>query len=432
MSNIAPEFLFEQLTLLSQQKESLELRFQDRMKRLVREREMIREEVRQHTKETLLSLWQELGLPEDLIPNLSLEAAANRGAKRTALAKAPRTQPEVLIAPAQASNKSNDLAGESELIGKNDLVEESQEQALPAVSHSQSLNKTAMEFAVAEPIMATMNEDSQEQSGEQDLEGLSAQSHQVVSLSPQELSAAEAVLRDEIFSTPPMERLEKLSELGALKREIELSQPMSAVSPPPPDWSSPPYWDAPPAVVSLAPEEHLNDLSEKAPDLELLAFEDQDVSLSLEDMLIDDGFDDNQDNNFNEDLDLNLVFDDDTQESQENQVEEFNDMTLPGPAELHHTADSKPLELNVDGDDLNTFDDIDEAEVDNLIDELKLELTSSVPSAEPLVLSELEESLVANAVDTVSSSTWEPMIIDDFDFETQVQTESTESSASND
>jgi hypothetical protein len=93
LTHIAPEFLFEQLTLLSKQKEALELRFKERHKRLVQERESLRREIREHTLDTLNRLWTRLGLPEDLIPNLSLEAAAIRGAKRTQLANAPRSAP---------------------------------------------------------------------------------------------------------------------------------------------------------------------------------------------------------------------------------------------------------------------------------------------------------------------------------------------------
>ena len=394
LSNIAPEFLFEQLTLLSQQKESLELRFQDRMKRLVRERAMIREEVRQHTKETLLSLWQELGLPEDLIPNLSLEAAANRGAKRTALANAPRTKPQALLVPPQAHEES---------------VESRAQQAISSPQH---LNKTAMEFAVGEPenILPT-----EELSSSEDNQGLS--------LSPQELSVAEAVLREEIFSTPPMERLEKLSELGALKREIELSQPISAVSPPPPEWSSPPHWDAPPAVVSLAPiEDHQLTLSESSSLDKPLEEESPSAELDLAQMPnISEESSGLQDN-----LDLDIEFDNDIEE---NMGEDSAHLTLPGPAELHHTADSQPLELNLSDGEFNTFDDIDEAEVDHLIDELHLELTSSAPVAGPVNLSDETDS-VTDVVEAISSSNWEPMIIDDFDFESQFQSTSSESSAS--
>ena len=258
LSNIAPEFLFEQLTLLSKQKESLEIRFQERIKRLKREREMIRDEVRQHTRETLISLWSELGLPEDLIPNLSLEAAAHRGAKRSTLAKAPRNQPIPIAQPAERRGGSLLSAEPEEVISnfshsvtfRGESPQNQSGNRQPAYAE----NKTAMEFALSESIgtssKGVMNQGS---THDKSVEVESSLAERVRDLSQGNLERAEAALREEVFSTPPLERLEKLSELGAMKREIELSQPMMAVSPPPPEWSSPPEWDSPPLVVTFPP-----------------------------------------------------------------------------------------------------------------------------------------------------------------------------------
>ena len=401
LSNIAPEFLFEQLTLLSQQKESLELRFQDRVKRLVREREMIREEVRQHTKETLLSLWQELGLPEDLIPNLSLEAAANRGAKRTALASIPRAQanPNALLTPSSPELNSDDKNAPKEQANVQ-VQEVNKQEKLMQTESKRNLNKTAIEFAIAEEQVEQSKFMQELSEGESGLQGEDNSVDRIakMTLSPQELSVAEAALREEIFSTPPMERLEKLSELGALKREIELSQPMLAISPPPPEWSQPPQWDAPPAVVSIAPQE------------------EQNLADLIDIGAIEAGDQLQEPNNLQELNDLQeLQNSQEAQNLQNSPNKELKLSDLPGPAELHHNANSQPIELDLSDSDVNAFDNIEEAEVDNLIDELELELANSISPDEKLDNAPIDEiSMGTEMLDPVSS-TWEPLIIDDFD-----------------
>jgi len=83
-----------------------------------------------------------------------------------------------------------------------------------------------------------------------------------------------AELREEVFSTPPHERLEKLSELGARKREIELSQPVRLA--PPPEWSMPPEWDEPPLVFSQPPaEESLHQSKDASPQVSEYTQQDQ-------------------------------------------------------------------------------------------------------------------------------------------------------------
>ena len=60
---------------------------------------------------------------------------------------------------------------------------------------------------------------------------------------------------------------------------------------------------------------------------------------------------------------------------------------------------------------------------------MHLELTSSAPIASPVHLSDEIDS-ETDVIEAMSSSNWEPMIIDDFDFASQSQSSSSESSAS--
>ena len=257
LTEIAPEFLFEQLTLLSQQKETLEKRYQERIRRLERERVTLRAEVRQHALDTLTRLWNELGLPPDLIPNISIEAAAHRGAHRSAGGEAE--QRELSDPPL------DHVEPESTPIS-----------APPAEFEKPPRSASLAHFApppLSEPPM---------------LSAISGVDHESIShpplhepslipnLTPPEAERATAELREEVFSTPPHERLERLSELGARMRQIERSQP--AQDAPPPEWTLLPDEDEPPLVFSDAPYDAYLNLDAQQQDLEMsVALSDLDV-----------------------------------------------------------------------------------------------------------------------------------------------------------
>ena len=251
LTEIAPEFLFEQLTLLSQQKESLEERFKERIRRLKQEKVTLRAEVRQHTLDTLSSLWRQLGLPPDLIPNLSLEAAAHRGAHRSANHQESEGQRPLKEETSQISRKDQSAPDPSGTEYNGD------QSASP-------LNEASTYSTPSEPYQEIDSEPSSiptSQSGPEPVETPPPSNDRRPDVhnfddSPGALEAAEAELREQVFSTPPHELLDKLSELGARKREIELSQPASAA--PPPEWSMPPNWDEPPMVFSHPPVEGLS------------------------------------------------------------------------------------------------------------------------------------------------------------------------------
>lgn len=117
LTEISPAFLFEQLTILSKQKETLEQRYREALISLERERLILKKEVLAHAEQVLTRLWMDLGLSPDLLPKWST-LAEDEHVETESLIK-----DEKILAPEELEHAEEDLRREVHTLSPEERIQ---------------------------------------------------------------------------------------------------------------------------------------------------------------------------------------------------------------------------------------------------------------------------------------------------------------------
>jgi serine/threonine protein kinase len=277
LTQVSPDFLFEQLSILSRQKEALEKRFQVQLAECQSKEEMILKEIQSIAWQALKKSWLQLRLPPELMPSYQ-EKQALKFVKEQIDLKQYSLTPKSIQPPPQvdstqatstqtASMKPASMQPAS--MKPASMQPTIQPNSTVPVLSSQQIQKVDFQYSAVQPTQSSQPTQSIQSIEREEIAldrfDFSLQNqkfkHQSLSLAPPEalieedeeqmdqsiefnyfsddeiLAAqqaadqAEAMLKEELKTIPPAQRFEKLEEFQQKKEKINQTRPSAAISP---------------------------------------------------------------------------------------------------------------------------------------------------------------------------------------------------------
>ncbi len=252
LSQVSPDFLFEQLSILSRQKETLEKRFQAQLAECQSKEDMILKEIQTVAWQSLKKSWIQLRLPSELMPAYQEKSPLKTFKDHQIDLKNYSLSPKSI--PSQnttqkplAINKPTPIVASvtNQQIKVNYQYDQGQTQANPQEialdrldfsAQRQKFNHHSISLAPPEAIAEELSEN-------QVIEEQEADHSFDASFDPKNISAehiqaaqhaadqAEAMLKEELKTIPPAQRFERLEEFQSKKEQINLTRPSQAVAP---------------------------------------------------------------------------------------------------------------------------------------------------------------------------------------------------------